>query len=205
MDAGRGIKRCWARSRRGAICALGVCVVAVGSAWAAEKPADEGQKPQQFSAVAFGQAGMFAGKSVSMNIYTKSYSSDQEIEELASILQTKGSDALLKSIERMKPKGRVSVTGRTGWNVSVVREHATEKGRRIVMFSNRPISFYELRSAPRSRGYEFGMLVLNVNEKGEGDGLLYGSCKVKFDKDDQLQVEHYGQAPARLANVRLVK
>lgn len=73
------------------------------------------------------------------------------------------------------------------------------------MFSDRPISFYEASTAPRSRTYEFGMLVLDLDDKGEGTGLLYGACKVKFTKDDQLQVEHYGQAPARLAAVKVWK
>lgn len=207
MDAATTIKRRCALETlaRVAVCSVSISVMAMQLSSAADKSGDEAKKSQQFSAVAFGQAGMFAGKSVTMNIYTKEYSSDQEIEDLASILQTKGPDALLKSIQKMKAKGRVAVTGRTGWNVPVVRERATEKGRRIVMFSDRPISFYEARNAPRSKGYEFGMLILEVNEKGEGEGTLYGACKVKFNKDDQIEVEHYGQAPARLANVRLVK
>ena len=49
------------------------------------------------------------------------------------------------------------------------------------------------------------MLILNVNDKGEGDGLLYGACKVKFSKDNQLEVEYRGMAPARLATVKLWK
>jgi hypothetical protein len=163
------------------------------------------KKPEQFSATAFGQNGMFAGKSVSLNIYITDYSSDQEVEDLAATLKTKGSDALLKAVRKMKEKGRVSTTGRIGWRIGVVRQHPTDKGRRIVMFSDRPISFYEAGAAPRSKDYEFGMLVLDVNDKGEGEGLLYGACKVKFTADDQLEVENFGQAPARLAAVKLWK
>jgi hypothetical protein len=161
------------------------------------------KKPEQFSATAFGQGGMFAGKSAPLNIYITNYSSDQEVAELASTLKTTGSDALLKALQKMKEKGKVSTTGRLGWTVGVVRQRPTETGRRIVMFSDRPISFYEASTAPRSKSYEFGMLVLNVNNKGEGTGLLYGACKVKFTKDDQLEVEHFGQAPARLTAVKL--
>ena len=163
------------------------------------------QKPEQFSATAFGQSGLFSGKSVGLNIYVTEYSSDQEVEELANTLKTKGSDALLSAVQKMKEKGRVATTASVGWALPVVRQHPTAKGRRIVMFGDRPIGFYEARSAPRSKGYEFGMLVLDVNDKGEGEGLLYGACKVKFTKDDQLEVEHFGQKPARLAAVRLAK
>jgi hypothetical protein len=163
------------------------------------------KKPEHFSATAIGQQGMFAGKSVTLNIYVTDYSSDQEVQDLAATLQSKGSDALLNAVQKMKAKGNVAVTGYTGWRVPVVRQRPTEKGRRIVMFGDRPISFYEAANAPRSKSYEFGLLILNVNDKGEGDGLLYGACKVKFNKDNQLEVEHYGMAPARLAAVRLWK
>jgi len=166
---------------------------------------ESSKKPEHFSATAFGQQGMFAGKTVTLNINVADYSSDQEVQELAATLQSKGSDALLKAIQKMKGNANAAVTGYTGWRVAVVRQRPTENGRTIVMFGDRPISFYEARNAPRSKSYEFGLLILNVNDKGEGDGLLYGACQVKFNKDNQLEVEHYGMAPARLAAVKLWK
>jgi hypothetical protein len=166
---------------------------------------DSAGKPEQFAATAFGQSGMFSGKNVGLDIYITKYTSDQEAQDLAATLKTKGSDALLKAVQKMKESGRVSVNGSVGWRLPVVRQRATEKGRRIVMFGDRPLSFYEASTAQRSRTYEFGMLILNVDENGQGDGLLYGACKVKFNADNQLDVEHFGQAPVRLANVKLWK
>ncbi len=183
------------------MCFLFIALFSVAAAGQSEGK----QKTEQFMATAIGQAGMFGGKSMPLNIYITDYSSNEEVESLASTLKTKGSDALLSAIQKMKEKGRVSTTASVGWAVPVVRQHPTAKGRRIVMFGDRPIGFYEARSAPRSKGYEFGMLVLDVNDKGEGEGLLYGACKVKFTKDDQLEVEHFGQKPARLAAVKLWK
>jgi hypothetical protein len=180
---------------------LFVALIPLAASGQSESP----KKPEHFSATAFGQGGLFAGKSVGLNIYVTDYSSDQEVQDLAATLQSKGSDALLKAIQKMKEKGRVAATGYTGWRVPIVRQRPTEKGRRIVMFGDRPVSFYEARNAPRSKSYEFGLLILNVNDKGEGDGLLYGACQVKFNKDNQLEVEHYGMAPARLAAVKLWK
>ncbi len=180
---------------------LFVALIPLASTGQSESP----KNPEHFSATAFGQQGLFAGKSVTLNIYVTDYSSDQEVQDLAAALQSKGSDPLLNAVQKMKAKGNVAVTGYTGWRVPVVRQRPTEKGRRIVMFGDRPVSFYEARNAPRSKSYEFGLLILNVNDKGEGDGLLYGACKVKFNKDNQLEVEHYGMAPARLAAVRLWK
>jgi hypothetical protein len=183
------------------VCFLTVALLPVASPGQSET----NKKPEQFAATAFGQGGMFSGKSVMLNIYINNYTTDEEVQELAATLKNKGSDALLSAVQKMKESGRVATVGYTGWRVPVVRQRPTEKGRRIVMFSDRPVSFYEARNAPRSKTYEFGMLVLNVNDKGEGDGLLYGACKVKFNADNQLEVEHYGQAPARLTGVKLWK
>ena len=185
---------------------FGICLLTLALVPATSPAQSEtNQKPEKFTATAFGQGGMFSGKSVLLNIYINNYTTDEEVQELSATLKNKGSDALLDAVQRMKESGRVSTVASTGWRVPVVRQRTTDKGRRIVMFGDRPISFYESVNAPRSKTYEFGMLVLNVNEKGEGDGLLYGACKVKFNSDNQLEVEHYGQAPARLTGVKLWK
>src|SRR5882672_10466690 len=73
---------------------------------------EDKKKPEQFSATVFGESGMSLGKSTLLNIYVTDYSSDQEVEELAATLKTKGSDALLSAVQKMKEKGRVSTTGR---------------------------------------------------------------------------------------------
>ena len=187
-----------------ATCCICFFLTALFPLASAAQSADQ-KKPEHFSATVFGQSGMSLGKSAVLNIYVNGYSSDQEVEQLAATLKDGGSDALLSAIQKMKEKGRVSVTGKVGWAVSVVRQHPTEKGRTIVMFSDRPIGFYEATTAPRSKTYEFGLVVLNINDKGTGDGLLYGACKVKFTKDDQLEVEHYSQSPARLIGVKVWK
>ena len=43
----------------------------------------------------------------------------------------------------------------------------TTKEQKVVTEGDRPVSFYEARNAPRSKSYEFGMLILNVNDRGK--------------------------------------
>lgn len=161
---------------------------------------------QQFFATVYPQAGMFAGQTTQLNIYIDGYTPDDEAAQLRELLRTKGQDALLNTIEKLKGKGRVGVVGTTGWSVPVIREHpAANGGRRLVFFGNRPLSFFEAREQTISTQYPFGLMILNVNANGEGDGLLYPVCKVKFDKQGQLEVENFGIAPARVVNVRLAK
>jgi len=44
-------------------------------------------------------------------------------------------------------------------------------------------------------------VVLNVNKDGKGTGSFAPLCKLKFNKKNQLEIEHYGQKPFRLASV----
>jgi hypothetical protein len=171
---------------------------------AAQEPA--ASIPAQYSATAFGQSGPLAGKSFGMNIYIDQASTGGEIEELLGILQSKGQDALVSALEKMKDKGRVAPTGSTGTGMKVITiRPAADGGQHIVLATNRWITFKELINATRSRDYPIGIVVLDVDKDGNGTGSFAPLCKVKFNKAKELVIEHFGQKPFRLANVKREK
>ncbi len=183
-----------------------VLLVVIVLAFASTVAAQKEEAKQQFSATVYPQAGMFAGRTTELNIYIDGYTPDDEAAQLRELLKTKGQDALLNAIEKLKGKGRVGVVGTTGWSVPVIRQHPTaDGGRRLVFFGNRPLSFFEAREQTITTQYPFGLMILNVNAQGKGDGLLYPVCKVKFNKQGELEVENFGIAPAKVVNVRLAK
>jgi hypothetical protein len=173
-----------------------------GAAQTAGQPKTQPDIPAQYAAVAFGQSGSVAGKSFGLTVYVQELTSDGEIEELAATLKHKGPDGLVNALEDLKDKGRVAPTGSVGTGMRVVRIHLTKDGgQHIVLATNRPISFGELYNGTRSRDYKFGIVVLNVGKDGKGTGLFAPLCKVKFNKKNELEIEHFGQKPFRLANV----
>jgi hypothetical protein len=190
------------------LCHLATAVVLIclvfsnSSAWAAEGPAPQLNLPAQYAAVAFGQSGSVAGKSFGLTVYVDEVTNDGEAQEMAATLKNKGPDALLSMMEGMKDKGRVAPTGSVGTGMRVVRIHpAKDGGHKIILVTDRPISFPELWNGTRSRDYKFGILVLNVNKDGKGDGSFSPLVKIKFNKKNELEIENYGQKPFRLANV----
>jgi len=169
---------------------------------AAEPPQTQPDVPAQYAATAIGQSGSAAGKSFGLTVYVQELTSDGEIEELAATLKHKGPDRLVSVLEDIKDKGRVAPTGSVGTGMRVVRIRPTrDGGQHIVLVTNRPISFPELYNGTRSRDYKFGIVVLNVDKDGKGTGSFAPLCKIKFNKKNELEVEHYGQKPFRLANV----
>jgi hypothetical protein len=162
--------------------------------------------PQTYSATAFGQAGAAAGKSFGLTVYITGWTSDQEVHQFATILKNKGPNGLVSSLEKTKDVGRLSRTGSVGFGLRIARiRQIPDAGFRTILATNRPISFPELYHATRSRDYQFGIVVLNVDKNGNGTGSFAPACKVKFNKKGELEIEHYGQKPLRLADVRLEK
>jgi len=190
------------RLRLLSIALLACFALSNGAAQTAEQPKTQPDLPAQYAATAFGQSGSAAGKSFSLNVYVQQLTSDGEVEELAATLRHKGQDGLVSALEKINDKGRVAPTGSVGTGMRIVRIHPTKDGgQHIVLASNRPISFSELYNATRSTSYKIGIVVLNVDKDGKGTGSFAPLCKVKFNKKNELEIEHYGQKPFRLANV----
>ena len=173
----------------------------------AEKP-----KPEKFGALAYmphgaGPAMVGAGARVNVDLYVKSYTSDEDAKVLAATLLEGGADALLKKLEDAKSIGKITMTGRVGfYDLKLIRSHKTEQGRRIYAIGDRPVGFLEAYVNNRSRDYPFGILQLDLkkNSKGreEGTGALLYSAKIKVLNNNTIDIESYGIGPIQLMGVR---
>jgi hypothetical protein len=184
--------------------ALGMIASTVPSPAAAQQA--QPTIPAQYAATALGQAGSAAGKSFAVKVYVDGITSDAQLQELLGTLKHKGQTGLVSAMEDMKDVGRVAPDKSVGTGMRVVQIRAgKDGGEHIVLVANRPITFAELYQGTRSRDYPFAIVVLDVDKDGKGTGLLAPFCKIRFNKSGQLEIEHYGQKPFRLANVYLQK
>lgn len=164
------------------------------------------QLPQQYAATAFGQSGGLNGKSIGISLYITQWTSDEDVQAYHATLNKDGSNGLVKALYKSPEIGRLSPTGFVGAAFRIARYTSTPGGGlHIVMVTDRPIAIGENYNGTRSRDYPFGIVVLNVDKDGNGTGTLAPICKIGFNKNGQLEVEHYGQKPLRLANVRRSK
>lgn len=178
----------------------------------AQEQKTEKPKPEKFGALAYmphgaGPAMVGAGARVNVDLYVKSYTTDEEAKMLASTLLEGGDDALLKKLEDMKSIGKITMTGRVGfYDLKLIRSHKTEEGRRIYAIGDRPVGFLEAYVNNRSRDYPFGILQLDLkkNSKGkeEGSGALLYSAKIKVLNNNTIDIESYGIGPIQLMGVR---
>ena len=160
--------------------------------------------PKQFSATAFADSGVLAGKSFALDLYITAWTTDRQLNDYVDVLKEKGPDGLVSAMEKTDGVGRLSPTGFVGTTFRFAQYSTTANGGlHVVMVTNRPMSFGELYRSTRSTDYQFGIVVLDVDQNGKGTGKLAPICKIKFNKKNQLEIENYGQKPFRLENVNL--
>jgi len=176
-------------------------------------PAQEQQpKSEKFGALAYmphgaGRAMVGGGARVNVDLYVRSYTSDEEAKSLAAALLEGGADALLNRLEKAKAIGKITITGRVGfYDLKLIRSHRTEGGRRIYGVGDRPMGFLEMYTGSPSRDYPFGILQLDLktNSKGkeEGSGALIYAAKIKVLDGNSIDVETYGVDAIKLMGVR---
>ena len=174
--------------------------------------AQEKSESEKFGALAYmphgaGPAMVGSGARVNVDLYVRSYTSDEEAKSLATALLEGGSEALLKALEKTKSIGKITLTGRTSfYDLKLIRSHRTPEGRRIYAVGDRPVGFLEAYVNNRSRDYPFGILQLDLktNKKGkeEGTGALIYAAKIKVLYGKSIDVESYGIDAIRLMGVR---
>ena len=132
-------------------------------------------------------------------------------EERATLLKTvpKGQDDLLRALQKMPVKGRINIPGwmgpdpqnyRLGWNLRYAwHEALPEGGDRIVIATDRQMSFRETVNNPRTAEYPFVLIQIHLDKEGKGEGKMAAFTQIRYDqKKNVMEIENYGTEPVRL-------
>lgn len=151
---------------------------------------------------------MTRGRANTLDIVIERWSTDEEREKLRGVLLEKGGgDALLSALQHVKPRcGFIRSSRSLGWDIQYCRETQLPDGsRRIVLATDRRISFLEARNQPRSKDYQFLLIEIRLKSDGKGEGKLAEAAKVDYDRESNtIQIENYGQEPVRLTQVEVI-
>jgi len=142
-----------------------------------------------------------------VDIVIERWSTPEEIDKLRGIM-IEDRTKLLEAVQKVKPRcGYVRTSNSLGWDIQFAHETEFEDGtRKIVVATDRPISFWEARNNPRSRDYEFTLAEIRLPKEGKGQGKAIPAAKLTYNKEkNTLEIENYSREPVRLNEVSIVK
>ena len=142
-----------------------------------------------------------------LDITIERWSTPEEAAKLRDVLTEKGADALLETLQKMPRTGSIQRTGRLGWDIHFAQQVVAADGsRRIVLATDRPMSFWEAANQPRSADYAFTLAEIRLGADGKGEGKLVPAAKIDYDKESNtLEIENYNTEPTRLTQVEIEK
>jgi hypothetical protein len=160
--------------------------------------------PERFTALAVNMEGFWLTRTGPVEIVVSHWSSESEQSRLTQILLDKGSDALLDALRDTPRVGYIRTPNSIGYDLHFARALPGEDGgRRVILATDRPITFWEARNQPRSIDYPFTVIELRMDVAGEGEGKLSIAAKITGNKQlNVIELEDYGSQPVRLLGVR---
>lgn len=173
----------------------------------AATPATSGQQalPLRFSAIAVSTGGpLTSGGAGQIEINVTRWSTEAETQRFINALKKGGHEALLREFEDAKSVGMIRAPASLGYDLRYAQfEDLGDGMRRIVLATDRPLSFYEAVNKPRSADYPFTFIELRVNSEGRGEGKLAVASAIAASKNGKMiQVYNYDTQPIQLNDVR---
>jgi hypothetical protein len=133
------------------------------------------------------------------------WSTEAERGKLTAALLSGGNDALLKALQHEKSVGTIKTPDSLGYDLRYAHQEPGEDGgRRIVIATDRPIGFWEVRNQPRTLDYPFTVIQMQLDKNGEGTGTLSLATKITA-KGNTIELENFASSPAMLTEIRAKK
>jgi hypothetical protein len=112
------------------------------------------------------------------------------------------------ALEKIRPPvGFMRTQTSIGYDLYYARNHPQPDGsRRVVLATNRWVSFREAANDTRSMQYQFTLIELHLDKNGKGEGKLVPAAKVSWDtKAKKIEIDNYNALPVDLINVTAKK
>lgn len=189
---------------------MGLLALAASSVARAQSPNEK----LEISAFAVNMSNIATGSNAVVQLTIDSWSTPEERELLITTMMEKKPADLLKALQKLPVRGRFRIpTARQpdphhlslGLDIHYAwQTPLPDGGRRIVLATDRYISFAEARNQPRSIDYPFTLIEIRADKDGKGMGKMAVASKIDFDKEKKVvQIENYTSEPVRLNEVRV--
>ena len=182
------------------------CAAAVAATLVSLPPVQAQSKVnEEYSAIYTNISNVGAVGAVPITIRISRWTTDQEHEQLMKVLADRGNEAFVRELQRADRTGSIGTPQELPYHLRYARQGAYEKtGRRIILMTDRPMSFAERTSGGRTRDYSVTWIDLRLDAEGKGEGTISLATRLKL-AGDILGVEDLGNIPAKLTNIKKVR
>ncbi|HEY8550769.1 MAG TPA: hypothetical protein VIL35_12505 [Vicinamibacterales bacterium] len=159
---------------------------------------------ERFSAFAVNVSNIGTGSAGNVLIRIKRYSTEAERERLMTAMREKGEDGLLAELRKLPSVGGIRTPRSLEWDIRFAWQIKNEDGsRRVILLTDRPISFWEARNQPRTMNYPFTLIEMRLPaEGGKGEGKLSLFTRIQYDaRNNIVELENYASEPVRLSEI----
>jgi hypothetical protein len=136
-------------------------------------------------------------------IRIRRYTPEFDRAALEDALQHGGYASFVNAMRKVPEVGLV-LAGDGQFTVRYAREQKTEKGRTIVVVTDKPVFFVggaRANAKPRA-GYETALIQLQVNDAGVGTGIMAPAARVKPGGETGIRIDNYAEEPLTLKVTR---
>jgi hypothetical protein len=160
--------------------------------------------PERYSATAIN---INNGRAGNIDITVNRWSTDKQRDALMAVAMQKGPEKLLDALQDMPVMGHFGAPGTLSWDIHFARKMPLpDGGERVVLITDRRISFWEAANQPRSIDYPFTFIDIRLNRDGQGEGKMSLATKVIYDKkDNMISLEDFQNSPVLLTNIKREK
>jgi hypothetical protein len=155
---------------------------------------------EEFNATAIvnNNLGSGAGKVI---MRVERWSTEAERGLLTRTLLQKGAAELLDVLQDQKSVGSIRTPDSLGYDLRYAYQEPTDEGgRRVVLATDRPISFWEARNQPRTIDYPFTVIQMELDRDGHGKGTLSYAAKITA-RGNTVELENFASSPIMLTEV----
>lgn len=142
------------------------------------------------------------GGSASLQIVIERWSTEEERQFLLNAFQTGGDAGLLDAIMRLNPRaGYLRGTQTLAYDMQFAAERPLpDGGRRIILATDRPISFFEMKNQTLSKEHAFTLVELRLTPDGKGEGKVVLAADIEVENGVTV-IKNYGTQPVRLNSI----
>lgn len=166
-----------------------------------------GQAPAEvFTATAAVKTAGGASASAPVTIAIDRKMSQSEADAMAAAFKSGGAAALRKALVGVAPTGTVRIGTGTATPTRITLERATGEGRLVTIITDQPLLFIGagLPGAKPQAGYDFAVIDIAVDAKGNGSGIIAPAAKIRMNQA-AFVVDDYGTEVVQLTEVKRTK